>query len=231
MRIHRLVLQSHHPDAQAAFWGHTLSLPVARCDGGAVDITLGSSLIRFEPASAPIDARYHFAINIPRGAINEAASWIAERHELLEFHEDPDEAEGATIVHTDRGAAALYFIDGGGNVAELISPAEGERGDGRPFGAHCLLEVAEIGVATADVERTRRAVLDVFGAAVHWGGGPGSMLTAIGDDHGVVIVSPVGRGWIPVGLEARPLPTTIAAAAPRPREVILEEGPYVLRAT
>jgi hypothetical protein len=56
------------------------------------------------------------------------------------------------------------------------------------------------------------------------------LLTAIGDDHGVVIVAPKGRGWIPVGLPARPLPTTIVAAAPRSREVTLSEGPYRIRA-
>jgi len=63
---------------------------------------------------------------------------------------------------------------------------------------------------------------------VLWGGREGSLLTAIGDDHGVVIVAPVGRGWIPVGLPAQPLPTTIVAEGPRPAEVALSEGPYRL---
>jgi len=56
------------------------------------------------------------------------------------------------------------------------------------------------------------------------------LLTAIGDDHGVVIVAPTGRGWIPVGLPARPLPTTIVAAAPRSGDRTLPEGPYRIRA-
>ena len=56
------------------------------------------------------------------------------------------------------------------------------------------------------------------------------MLTAIGDDHGVVISAPTGRGWIPVGLPAQPLPTTIVAAAPQSRVVNLTEGPYTIRA-
>jgi len=85
-------------------------------------------------------------------------------------------------------------------------------------------------VATADTGATRSAVQEVFGADVLWGGREGSLLTAIGDDHGVVIVAPAGRGWIPVGLPARPLPTTIVAEAARPAEVTLPEGPYRLRA-
>ena len=54
-------------------------------------------------------------------------------------------------------------------------------------------------------------------------------MTASGDDHGVVIVAPMGRGWIPVGLPARPLPTTIVAAGPRPADVALPEGLYRIR--
>jgi hypothetical protein len=58
----------------------------------------------------------------------------------------------------------------------------------------------------------------------------GWLLTAIGDDHGVVIVAPTGRGWIPVGLPAQPFPTTILAAATRPGDATLDEGPYRIRA-
>src|SRR5437868_2584613 len=82
---------------------------------------------------------------------------------------------------------------------------------------------AEIGVATADTAATRDVVEEVFGAGVLWGGSDASRLSAIGDDHGVVIVAPAGRGWIPVGLLARPLPTTIVAEGPRPAEVMLPE--------
>lgn len=156
--------------------------------------------------------------------------WIAERHELLAFHDDPDEEEGATIVHTDRGASALYFLDAGGNVVELIASDHLENDSDAPFGPESLLEIAEIGLATADTDATRAAIQDVLPAGVIWGGREGSLLTAIGDDHGVVIVAPIGRGWIPVGLPARPLPTTIVAAGPRSRDMTLAEGPYRIRA-
>jgi catechol 2,3-dioxygenase-like lactoylglutathione lyase family enzyme len=61
-----------------------------------------------------------------------------------------------------------------------------------------------------------------------WGGRDASRLAAIGDDHGVVIVAPAGRGWIPVGLPAEPLRTTIVAEGPRRTEITLQEGPYRL---
>ena len=229
MQIHQLTLVSNDLAGQFRFWSGTLELPVRYDAEGAVEVPLLASTIRFEQASQAIDARYHFAVNVPRGSIHDAAAWIADRHELLAFHGDPDEEEGATVVHMDRGADALYFLDAGGNVVELIANDHLDNDSDAPFGPDSLLEIAEIGLATADTEETRVALLDVLSASILWGGREGSLLTAIGDDHGVVIVAPTGRGWVPVGLPARPLPTTIVAAGPTPSEVTLPEGPYRIR--
>lgn len=230
MRIHELTLATGDVVGQSRFWGETLGLPVRDGGGGGIEVLLQASTLRLEQASPGSDPRYHYAINIPRGSIEEAAAWIEERHELLAFHGDPDEEEGATIAHTDRGASALYFLDAAGNVAELIANDHLENDSDRPFGPDSFLEIAEIGVATAVTESTRAAIQEALSAEILWGGREGWLLTAIGDDHGVVIVAPTGRGWIPVGLGARPLPTTIVAAAPRSRELTLPEGPYRIRA-
>jgi catechol 2,3-dioxygenase-like lactoylglutathione lyase family enzyme len=230
MRIHRLTLASCDLAAQSAFWGGVLSLPVQLVDDRALEVRLRLSTIRFEHASPGTDPRYHFAINVPAHSIADAAAWITDRHQLLPFLGDPDEEEGATIVHADRGTPAVYFLDAGGNVVELISsPHLNPRANG-PFGAGSLLEIAEIGIATADLVATRSAIQQTFETGVLWGGREGSLLTAIGDHHGVVIVAPIGRGWIPIGLPARPLPTTVVAAGPRARETTLDEGPYEFRA-
>jgi catechol-2,3-dioxygenase len=224
-----VTLASRDLRAQAVFWGDRLGLPVRRFDD-VLELPLRSSVIRLELDPVLADPRYHFAINVPPGSIDDAAAWIANRHELLTFHGDPDEEEGATIVRTDRGASTLYFLDGGGNVVELIANHHLVEGYDGSFGARSLLEVAEIGIATGDVDATRSAVQEAFGADVLWGGRPGRQLTAIGDDHGVVIVAPLNRGWIPIALPARPLPTTIVAEGPRAVELTIAEGPYRLQA-
>jgi catechol 2,3-dioxygenase-like lactoylglutathione lyase family enzyme len=230
VRIHQLTLATADSAGQAAFWADVLGLRVADSDNGAIDVRLGESMIRFEQVAPGIDPRYHFAINIPQDAIEDAASWVAERHELLAFHGDPDVEEGATIVQTSRGASALYFLDAGGNVVELLANPYLDNGSDAPFGPDSFLEIAEIGVATTETVATRETIQAVLGADVLWGGREGWLLTAIGDDHGVVIVAPTGRGWIPTGLPARPLPTTIVASGPESREVTLAEGPYRIRA-
>jgi catechol 2,3-dioxygenase-like lactoylglutathione lyase family enzyme len=144
MRIHELTLATHDLAGQRAFWGQTLGLPVREWGELAIEVLLQASTIRFEQ-SAVVNPRYHFAINVPRGSIHDAAAWIEERHELLAFHGDPDVEEGATTVHTDRGASALYFLDAGCNVAELIANDHLDNDSHAAFGPDSLLEVAEIG--------------------------------------------------------------------------------------
>jgi catechol 2,3-dioxygenase-like lactoylglutathione lyase family enzyme len=229
MRILELGLETVDVAAQSAFWGNALGVPVGDAGDGRIEIHLAHSTIRFAPASVGADPRYHFAINIPRGSIERAAGWVEERHELLAFHDDPDVEEGATIVQTDRGAATLYFLDAGGNVVELIANHHLDTDRAGPFDAGSLLEIAEIGIATADPGGTRAAIQEALAADVLWGGRPGWQLTAIGDDHGVVIVAPTGRGWIPVGLPAQPHPTSILVEAARACDLTLPEGPYRIR--
>jgi catechol 2,3-dioxygenase-like lactoylglutathione lyase family enzyme len=229
MHIRALTLVTDDLAGQAAFWGDRFGLPVVE-GGGAVEVLLARSTLRFEQAVSGSDSRYHFAINVPPSSIEDAATWVEERHDLLAFHGDPDVEEGATIVHTDRGASALYFLDGGENVVELIANDHLDDEPEAAFGPGSLLEVAEIGIATADTDTTRTVVQETLSADILWGGREGWLLTAIGDDHGVVIVAPVGRGWIPVGLPAHPLPTTIVAHGPQAREALLPEVPYRIRA-
>jgi hypothetical protein len=95
-------------------------------------------------------------------------------------------------VHTDRGASALYLLDAGGNVAELVANDHLDNDSDARFGPDSLLEIAEIGVSTADTGATSAAIQDALSAEILWGGREGWLLTAIGDDQGVVIVTPTG---------------------------------------
>ena len=220
MRIARITLATSDLDGQEAFWGERLGLPVRRVGDDELEVRLRSAAIRFRRGAAGLDARYHFAINVPRGSIDAAVAWMEERHELLTFDGDP--------VRTDVGDGCVYFLDAGGNVVELISSPYLDQEDGATFRPGSLIEIAEVGIATADPAETATAVQELFGESVVWGGGPGSELTAVGDRRTVVIVAPVGRGWIPVDLAARPLPTEILASGAEPRERTLPEGPYRL---
>jgi len=219
MRIRRLTLATGDLEGQAAFWGGRLGLPVRGDGEDAIEVRLRDSTVRFERAEAGLGARYHFAFNVPSSSIHAAVAWLRERHEVLTFDGDP--------VRTDVGAGCVYFLDAAGNVVELIASPSIADGDG-PFGPDSLIEVAEIGIASSDVDATSAAVQAAFDQPVFWHDME-SRLTAVGDRHAVVIVAPIGRGWIPVDLTARPLPTAIVAVGQGPREITLPEGPYRLR--
>lgn len=75
-------------------------------------------------------------------------------------------------------------------MAELIDNDHLANDSDAPFGPESLLEVAEIGLAAADTRATRAVIQEALSAGVLWGGDDGSLLTAVGDDHGVVIVAP-----------------------------------------
>jgi catechol 2,3-dioxygenase-like lactoylglutathione lyase family enzyme len=201
VRIRQLTLATGDLEGQAAFYGERLGLPVRR-DGDGIEVRLRKTAIRFREAEPGVDARYHFAINVPSDSIGAAVAWLKQRHRVLSFDGDP--------VRTDVGAGCVYFLDTAGNVLELIA-SPGIEPEGGEFGPESLIEVAEVGIAADDPEATVAVVEAAFGEGVYWGGGPDSLLTAVGDEHAVVIVAPIGRGWIPVDLEARPLPTEIVA--------------------
>jgi catechol 2,3-dioxygenase-like lactoylglutathione lyase family enzyme len=232
MRIVGLTMDCADLGAQEEFWAGTLGLEVARRGEDEIEVRLRSSAIRFRRAAPGAAPCHHFAINVPPGSIERAAAWLEERHELLPFHGFPDEEEGATIVHADRGTPAIYFLDPAGNVVELIANVRlaDEEAGGPTFGPADLLDVAEIGIAATDPDATCAAVGEFLGEGVLWGGGPDWLLTAIGDARSVVIVAALDRGWIPVALPALPAPTEIVVLADEPAELTLPEGPYVLRA-
>src|SRR6201999_4177738 len=156
MRIVGLTMECADLEAQGEFWAETLGMDVAR-SGSEVEVRLRSSTIRFRRAAPGTGPRHHFAINVPPGSIERAAAWVDARHELLAFRGDPDEEEGATIVHAGRGTPAVYFLDAAGNVVELIASTflDEAGGEEAGFGPQSLIDLAEMGDDSAAPAGTR----------------------------------------------------------------------------
>jgi hypothetical protein len=218
--IRRLILASRDPAAQAAFWSQ-LGLPVSRPESGAAAVQFACTVVEYAPADQPVTPGYHFAVNVPAGRIGEARAWIEPRLDLLPF------GDGEVQIRFEAIAAdAIYFLDPEGNDVELIARDALPEGGADAFGPGELREVSEIGIATADVPAAREAICETLQAPVFWGNRHGDGLCAIGDEVGAILVSPLGRGWIPIDLPALPLPTTIVADASVANAVTLPEGPY-----
>jgi hypothetical protein len=172
-----------------AFYRDVLGLPL---DGDA--IVVGETRLRFE--SGDDDAFYHFALLVPGDRFDAALAWARERVELLG---DVFEAEAWD-------ARAVYFHDPAGNIVELIAHRGlEENGRSGPFAADELVGFSELGLV-GDPRRELQA-LESRGLRL-WDGtvDEPDRLAFVGEPGRTLILSPTGRGWMPLGRPAEPHP-------------------------
>jgi catechol-2,3-dioxygenase len=134
----------------------------------------GSSVVRFEPGPATCS---HFAVNVPPDRFEEAVAWARGQASLIQDD----------VPFPLWRARAAYYFDPAGNLVELIARE-------RAPGAELLIEVSEVGLPVADVG----AAVAFFEAELelpHFSGDRESF-SAVGDDHGLFILVPVGRAWL-----------------------------------
>jgi catechol-2,3-dioxygenase len=157
----------------------------------------GSSRVRFEPGP---DVCSHFAVNV--GRFEDAVDWGRGQAELIE-DDVPFEAWRAR---------AAYYFDVAGNLVELIARE-------RVPGDELLIEVSEVGLPVADVG----AAVDFLEAELglpHFSGDRESF-SAVGDDHGLFIVVPVGRDWLFTDRPASDAPVRVTIEGSAARELHL----------
>lgn len=154
--------------------------------------TYGTSRVRFEPGPAVCS---HFAVNV--GRFDDAVAWARGQAELIE-EDVPFEAWRAR---------AAYYFDTAGNLVELIAR---ERAPGHEL----LIEVSEIGLPVADVGAAVEFLEAELGLPHFSGDREG--FSAVGDDHGLFILVPVGRAWLFTDRPATdaPVRVTIEGSAP-----------------
>jgi catechol-2,3-dioxygenase len=157
----------------------------------------GSSVVRFEQGP---EACSHFAVNVPPDRFEEAVAWASGQATLIQ--ED--------VPFSAWRARAAYYFDPAGNLVELIARE-------RVPGHELLIEVSEVGLPVADVG----AAADFLEAELglpHFSGDRESF-SAVGDDHGLFILVPVGRAWLFTDRPASDAPVRVTIAGSRPREL------------
>ena len=135
----------------------------------------GSTRVRFQQGP-PVCS--HFAVNVPPDRFDEAVAWGRAQADLIQDD----------VPFPAWRARAAYYFDPAGNLVELIARE-------RAPGSELLIEVSEVGLPVADVG----AAVDYLEAELglpHFSGDREGF-SAVGDDHGLFIVVPVGRSWFP----------------------------------
>jgi hypothetical protein len=133
---------------------------------------------------------YHFAFLVPGDRFDEMLAWAGERVELL----------GDVFEFGFWDARACYFHDPAGNIVELIAHREitGERR---------FLGISEIGLVTADPPGAVARLEDELGLEL-WSG-DAEELGFVGRKAHTLIVSGVGRGWLPTRRPSEPHPVDV----------------------
>jgi catechol-2,3-dioxygenase len=155
----------------------------------------GSSRVRFAPGP---EVCSHFAVNVPPDRFDEAVAWARGQAELIEDD----------VPFELWRARAAYYFDPAGNLVELIARE-------RVPGDELLIEVSEVGLPVADVGAAVEFLETELGLP-HFSGDRESF-SAVGDDHGLFILVPVGRAWLFTDRPAShaPVRVTIEGAAAR----------------
>jgi hypothetical protein len=182
----------------AAFYGEVMQLAVEldndlRVTVGAAEITFTSDA----PTSAPF---YHVAFRLPGDRFDAAVDWLASSVELLR---DPDTGD-PTFEFDQIKAAACYCHDPAGTILELISYRDLDLGRRKgAFHTEEFLGIAEVGVVVTDTQVAADALRDGLGLDV-WTGlvGEPDRLAFVGRRGASLILSPEGRGWLPLGRPA-----------------------------
>jgi catechol-2,3-dioxygenase len=202
MRISEVRLPAADLEPLRYFYVGRLELPLAARRDDAFCVEAGATRLWFEQGP---ETSSHFAFNVPPDRFEDAKAWAGERAELLRGPDGGDEFDFSAW-----DARAAYFIDPAGNVVELIARNRLAGALDAPPAPGPIAEVSEIGVPVADVGDAVAALESELGVD-HFDGDRESF-SAVGDDRGLFIVVPVGRGWFPV-------PERVAGDAPLEVEV------------
>ncbi len=191
------------------FYSRDLGLPES--DTG---FRLGSSELSFTPgAGAPF---YHYAVLVPGNRFDAAHAWAQERVEVLPIGNSDE-----TVIHFENWRAdACYFHDPAGNIVELIAHAGvGESSTEGEFSVAEFLQLSEIGVV-GDKRVLVPALVSLGLEVAHDDTGDDDLIF-VGPPTSSVIISPVGRGWLPQDRPAEVWPVELTLRGDRDREVVI----------
>lgn len=222
MNITYLELQSRDIRAQRSFYADLLGLQVDLSDA-ALDVQVGTTLLRFMEAPANFDGAYHFAFNIPENQMRLAKEWVSAKTEILHDENRLDEFD-----FSNWNAHSIYFKDAAGNILECIARHNLKNSRDGEFAAEQLLCVSEIGLPSENVIAFAEELCTTLDVSV-FRQEPDESFTPVGDDNGLLIVPAKGRIWYPnTGVPAALLPIVVRGNVDG-REWEVRGFPYEIR--
>lgn len=190
MKIDYLKLYTPRLEEQLRFYSELLGLRVKKKEADFFELEVGFSTLRFQ--SDPTATPYHVAFHIPAFQIEKALLWLKRKLPVLK-------KEGQEIIDFPAwNAESVYFYDLDENIIELISRKHFPGDPSQDFSAAGVRGVAEIGLATSDVE----AKFSLLNKSCNTGifSGDKECFCAVGDEQGLfILINRNLKTWIPTG--------------------------------
>lgn len=174
-----------------------LGLPCLTFDDTYGLLRAGATQLMIEQVDLPEDQPYyHFAFDIPRNQLENAAAWLGERVDLLQ-------REGKTLIEfPDWNASSVYFHDPMGNIVEFIARQNLDNDAEGGFTPEMILRVSEIGWPVLSMDFPEADFqLPVWREYENF--------QALGSVTGLVLLVPNQRPWTPTGRPAEAAPLVL----------------------
>ncbi len=218
MRILELHLHTSRLEALRRFYTDTLGLPLVASEADRFEVQAGASRLAFR-STARGRPFYHFAFNIPAGALPAAKRFLQSRVELL-TEDGADEFDSSLLQ-----SRQVYFLDPAGNIGEFISP-DSKAPQSAAFTINDILGISEIGLSTPTFAATVTQLCSEFGVAPLRQ--PSEDFGALGTLAGRFIVVSEGRHWFPTATGAEIHPFEALVEAPIARGCRFPDLPYAV---
>jgi len=100
-------------------------------------------------------------------------------------------------------AKAVYFFGNSRNILELIARFDLKNEDVKEFTSNSIITISEIAIVTDNVMETANDLIHSFNINYFDKQPPSEDFTALGDDHGLFILSKTGRNWFLTDLPSK----------------------------
>ena len=172
------------------FYRDLLGLEIRDQKEKSFEIVMESSILKFRQDKN--FTPYHIAIYIPDKQEEKALAWLKTRVSILKNGKDE------IVDFSAWDAKSIYFYDEDKNILEFISRKNFNKPVSEVFSEKSLLGIAEIGLATNDIEEKfiflhQQYELEIFD-------GNFEKFCAIGDHQGLFItINKNLKDWFPTG--------------------------------
>jgi len=205
MQIEEVILSTNSISRTKQFYARTLELPLVKETGDAVSFQAGISLLTFKLTEIK-KPFYHFAFNVTNNKFSDSFDWVNSKLDIL-----PVETGLPIAVYTDWNAQSFYFHDNNCNILEFMVRFDLPYYSADPFSVNDIREICEVGIVSDNVPGTASKLQSEFGLPYFSRSKPTETFTVLGDDHGLLIITKTGRGWVPTHRPAQIFPLTVIA--------------------